>query len=45
MLLTPTYLLVRTVGSGQAALDILLKPTTITALFNTVLLAGHPAHQ
>ena len=40
MLLTPTYLLVRTVGSGQTALDILVKPTTITALFNTVLLAG-----
>jgi iron(III) transport system permease protein len=40
MLLTPTYLLIRTAGSGQAALDILLKPTTLTALWNTVLLAG-----
>ncbi len=40
MLLTPTYLLIRTVGAGQAAVDILLKPTTLTALANTVLLAG-----
>jgi iron(III) transport system permease protein len=40
MLLTPVYLLVRTVGSGQAALDILLKSTTLAALGNTVLLAG-----
>jgi iron(III) transport system permease protein len=40
MLLTPAYLLVRTLGAGEAALQILLKPTTLTALWQTVLLAG-----
>jgi len=40
MLLTPVYLLVRTLGAGEAALQILLKPTTLTALWQTILLAG-----
>jgi iron(III) transport system permease protein len=40
MLLTPVYLLVRTVGAGEATLQILLKPTTVTALWQTILLAG-----
>ena len=40
MLLPAAYLLVRTVGAGQAAVDILLKPTTIATLGRTVLLAG-----
>ncbi|HEX6385028.1 MAG TPA: iron ABC transporter permease [Anaerolineae bacterium] len=40
MLLPPAYLLLRTVGAGQAAVDILLKPTTLATLGRTVLLAG-----
>jgi iron(III) transport system permease protein len=40
MLLTPVYLLARAVGAGEAALQILLKPTTIAAFGQTILLAG-----
>lgn len=36
MLLTPVYLLIRTAGSGQAALDILVKASTVQALGRTV---------
>lgn len=39
MLLTPAYLLVRTAEAGSAALDVLLKPTTIQTLGRTLLLA------
>ncbi|HSM54709.1 MAG TPA: iron ABC transporter permease [Candidatus Sulfomarinibacteraceae bacterium] len=40
MLLPPAYLLVRAAGAGQAALEILVKGTTVTAFVNTVFLAG-----
>jgi iron(III) transport system permease protein len=40
MLLPPIYLLVRTVEAGQAALDILLRPSTIATLGRTLLLAS-----
>lgn len=40
MLLTPAYLLVRTMGAGQAAVDVLTKPSSIQALGNTFFLAG-----
>jgi len=36
MLLTPLYLLIRTAGSGEAALNILMKASTIQALGRTV---------
>jgi iron(III) transport system permease protein len=39
MLLPPLYLMVRTAESGRAALDLLLKPSTLTALWQTILLA------
>jgi iron(III) transport system permease protein len=39
MLLTPAYLLVRTMGAGQAAVDMLLRPTTMQTLGRTVWLA------
>jgi iron(III) transport system permease protein len=39
MLLTPAYLLVRTVGAGQAAVDMLLRPSTIQTLGRTIWLA------
>lgn len=40
MLLPPAYLVVRTAGAGTAALDILLRPTTLATLVRTVLLAS-----
>ena len=40
VLLTPLYLLIRTIGAGQAVVDMLLKPGTLAALGNTVLLTG-----
>ncbi len=40
VLLPLVYLVVRTVGSGQAAADVLLKPSTLATLGRTVLLAG-----
>lgn len=40
MLLAPAYLLVRTIGAGQAAVDILLKPSTLQTLGRTIWLAG-----
>ncbi len=40
MLLTPVYLLARTVGAGSAAVDMLLKPTTLQTVGRTVGLAG-----
>jgi iron(III) transport system permease protein len=39
MLLTPAYLLVRTVGAGQSAVDMLLRPSTIQTLGRTIWLA------
>ncbi|MBK9054039.1 MAG: iron ABC transporter permease, partial [Chloroflexi bacterium] len=36
MLLTPLYLLIRTAGSGEAALNILLKTSTLQALARTI---------
>ncbi|HSH03584.1 MAG TPA: iron ABC transporter permease [Anaerolineae bacterium] len=39
MLLPPVYLLIRTLGSGSAALGILTKATTVAALGRTVWLA------
>ncbi|MEW5987441.1 MAG: iron ABC transporter permease [Chloroflexota bacterium] len=38
-LLPPAYLLLRTAASGANALDVLLRPSTLTALWQTVLLA------
>jgi iron(III) transport system permease protein len=40
MLLPPLYLTVRTLEAGQAAVDILLKPSTLATLGRTLLLAG-----
>jgi iron(III) transport system permease protein len=40
MLLPPVYLVVRTLEAGQAALDILLRPSTAATLGRTLLLAG-----
>ena len=40
MLLAPAYLLLRTIGAGQAAVDILLKPSTIQTLGRTIWLAS-----
>lgn len=40
MLVTPLYLLARTVGAGQAAVDLLLKPSTLAALWKTIWLAA-----
>src|SRR5687767_9668246 len=40
MLLPPLYLVVRTAESGQAAVDLLLKTSTLTALWQTILLAA-----
>jgi iron(III) transport system permease protein len=40
MLLPVAYLLVRTVGAGEAALDILLKPSTLQTIGRTIWLAG-----
>ncbi|RMG95147.1 MAG: iron ABC transporter permease [Chloroflexi bacterium] len=39
MLLPPVYLLMRTVGAGEAAVDILLKPSTIATIGRTLWLA------
>jgi iron(III) transport system permease protein len=39
MLLTPAYLLIRTMGAGQAAVDMLMRPATIQTLGRTVWLA------
>lgn len=39
MLLTPVYLLIRTVGAGQAAVDMLLRPSTVHTLGRTIWLA------
>jgi iron(III) transport system permease protein len=40
MLLPPAYLIVRTTGAGGAALDVLLRATTLATLARTVLLAA-----
>lgn len=40
LLLTPVYLLIRTAGAGQAALDLLLRPSTLATLGRTVWLAS-----
>jgi iron(III) transport system permease protein len=40
MLLTPLYLLVRAVGAGEAAAQILLRPSSVAAFWKTILLAG-----
>lgn len=40
MLLPPIYLLWRTIGAGSAAVDILLKPSTLQTVGRTVWLAG-----
>ena len=40
MLMPPVYLLVRTLGSGAAGLDILFSVRTLGILFRTVLLVG-----
>ncbi|HSH13255.1 MAG TPA: hypothetical protein VLA15_05885, partial [Desulfurivibrionaceae bacterium] len=39
-LLPPTYLLLRTAGSGWAAVEILARPSTVSALLKTATLAG-----
>lgn len=39
MLLTPAYLLVRTIGAGQAAVDMLMRPSTVQTLGRTIWLA------
>ena len=40
MLLVPAYLVIRTAESGRAALELLLRPTTIVALLQTIWLAA-----
>ena len=36
LLIPPIYLLIRAIGAGPVALDILLKPSTLSALANTI---------
>lgn len=40
LLIPPIYLLIRAIGAGPAAFAILLKPSTLATLANTVWLAG-----